>query len=378
MKDTLRHIFSRKIGENCRIRRNIGMVFLAALMSGYMFAGGLGTTRVSIIRVPKGGEAADANIGSDGTIHLLYNFGDIPFYVKSSDRGATFSSPIPVVNKEARKPGLIFSGWGMAVGQRGQVYVAMATNNWQVKLEGVPEGLVYATLAPGGRAFTPVRSLNGRPSEGFSLAANERGEVAATWLSNKLYANFSRNRGRTFTPNAEINPSYDPCDCCTTRAVYGTNGDLAVLYREETNNERDMYVVLLTKDGQQLRTRISSTPWHINACPMTYFALSTAQEGYVAAWPTKGDIYFAKLNRKGHVLAPGEIKTPGHSGMRTGLVALGAPDGSTLIAWKNRNELSWQLYDPTGRPQNVPCSIPSSGKGAAGLVDRSGHFILFY
>jgi hypothetical protein len=360
------------------VRYSAAVVVLTALLTNCSLASELDKTRISTIRVPNGGEAVDAKIGSDGTIHLLYDSGDIPFYVKSSDHGATFSKPIPVVNKQARKPGLVFSGWSLAVGRGNRVYVAMATNNWQVKLEGVPEGFVYATLAPGAKTFTPVRSLNNRPSEGFSLAADEKADVAAAWLSGKLYDNISSDGGKTFTRNTEINPSYDPCNCCTTRAAYGADGDLAVLYREETNNDRDMYVVILAKNGQQLRTRISSTLWHINACPMTYFALTKAKAGYLAAWPTKGDIYFARLDKNGKVLSPGEIKTPGHSGMRTGLVALGAPDDTALVAWKDRNkQLMWQLYDPSGNPQGAPGSIPSPGKGAAGVVDRKGHFILF-
>jgi hypothetical protein len=379
MNNTLRLKLNRNLRrEYLCVRRSAAVIVLIALLAGRTLASDLGSARISTIRVPNGGEAVDAKIGSDGTIHLLYDSGDIPFYVKSSDRGATFSQPIPIVNKEARRPGLIFSGWALAVGRRNRVYVAMSTNNWQVKLDGVPVGLVYATLAPGAKAFTPVRSLNNQPSEGFSLAADEKADVAAAWLSGKLYANVSHDSGKTFTSNTEINSSYNPCDCCTTRAAYGANGDLAVLYREETNNDRDMYVVIFNKSGQQSRTRISSTLWHINACPMTYFALTSANDGYLAAWPTRGDIYFARLDKNGKVLPPGEIKTPGHSGMRTGLVALGAPDETTLVAWKDRNnKLMWQLYDPAGHPQNAPESISSPGKGAAGVVDGRGHFILF-
>jgi hypothetical protein len=301
----------------------------------------------------------------------------IPYYVKSSDGGATFSSPIPVVEREARKPGLVFSGSAMAAGKGGAVYVAMMTNNWKMKLAGVPDGMVFATLAPGARAFTPVRSLNGQPSEGFSLAADVKGNVTATWLANKLFVNFSHDGGKTFSANAELNPSYDPCNCCTTRAVYGADGSMAVLYREKTNDERDMYVVIVSKDGQQVRTRISSTLWKINACPMTYFSLSATSNGYVAAWPTRGEIYFTRLDRNGKVRSPGEIKTPGRTGMRTGLLALGAPDGTDLVAWKERDELQWQVYDAEGRPEGAPSTIPAPGKGVAGVVDKGGRFILF-
>jgi len=238
-----------------------------------MLAADIGSMgNVALVRVPNGGQAVAAKIGEGCTIHLLYNSRDIPYYVKSSDGGGSFSSPVAVVDKASRKPGLVFSGTSMAVGKGNTVYVAMITNNWQTKLPDVPDGLIYATLAPGAKAFTPVRSLNRHPSEGFSLAADGNGDVAATWLAGRLFANFSCDGGRTFTPNAEINNTYLPCECCATSAVYGTDGNLAVLYRERTNNERDMHVVLVRKDGRQSRTRISSTPWKIDGCPMTYYS----------------------------------------------------------------------------------------------------------
>jgi hypothetical protein len=264
----------------------------------------------------------------------------------------------------------------MAVGPRGAVYVAMMTNNWKVKLAGVPDGLIYAVLRPGAREFTPVRSLNGRPSEGFSLAADDRGDLTATWLANKLFVNYSHDGGATFTENAELNTSYDPCNCCTTRTAYGADGSLAVLYREKTNDERDMYVVIVKKDGRQVRTRISSTLWKINACPMTYYSISPTADGYVAAWPTKGEIYFARLDRDGKVLPPGEIKVPGRTGMRTGLIALAAPDGEALVAWKDGEQLRWQIYGRDGRPEGAPGSAASEGKGTAGVVEGN-RFILF-
>jgi hypothetical protein len=335
------------------------------------------TGNVALVRVPNGGQVVAANISSDGAIHLLYHSGDIPYYVNSSDDGTSFSSPLAVVNAASRQPGLNFTAMSMAVGKGDAVYVAMITNNWQTKLPDVPEGLVYATLPSGAKAFTRVRSLNQRPSEGFGLAADSSGNVAATWLSGKLFVNFSRDGGITFTPNAEINNTYLPCECCTTSPVYGSEGNLAVLYRERTNNERDLYVVILDKDGRTSRTRVSSTPWKIDGCPMTYYMLAAARDGYVAAWPTRGDIYFARLDAHGKVLPPGEIKTPGRSSMRSGVVALSAPDGRSLVAWKHDEELGWQVYDADGRPEGAPGSAKSPGKGAAGVVDRNGRFVLF-
>ncbi|MCU1259158.1 MAG: hypothetical protein JWO80_2043 [Bryobacterales bacterium] len=159
--------------------------------------------------------------------------------------------------------------------------------------------------------------------------------------------------------------------------MYGANGDLAILYREKSNDDRDMYLAIQDKSGHLTRTRINSTHWHVNACPMTYYALTSTNDGYLAAWPTKGDIYFARIDRKGAVLTPGEVKTPGHSGMRSGLVALSGTDGSTLIAWKRDSELSWRRYNAQGVAQGEVKSVPSAGKGAAGVTDQHGKFILF-
>ena len=71
----------------------------------------------------------------------------------------------------------------------------------------------------------------------YPLKMDAKGTVTACWLSGKLYANVSHDGGKTFGPKVEINPAYDPCNCCTTSAAFGADGKLAVLYREETNNE---------------------------------------------------------------------------------------------------------------------------------------------
>ena len=224
-----------------------------------------------------------------------------------------------------------------------------------------------------------MRNLNRKPSEGFSLAADGRGLVSACFLSGKLFAMTSKDSGQTFSGSVEINPVWNPCDCCTTSATYGSDGKLAVLYREETGNERDIYVVLWDQGRETApeRTRVSGTSWNVNACPMTYFTIAPSDKGYVVAWPTKGQVYFARLDNSGAVLAPGEIRTPGTTAMRTGVLALSAADGATLVAWKNKEVLGWQIYDAKGQPDGPPGSVASLGTGAAGVALRDGRFALF-
>lgn len=333
---------------------------------------------VTTVAVPEGGSPAAARTDAEGTLHLLYNSADGPKYAKSSNNGKTFEPAIPVVDEASRKPGLVFESWDMAVGKGNRVHVAMGTNAWKLKLPEKEWGFYYTSLDPGAKAFAPVRNINGTPSEGFSLAADDQGTVTACWLSGKLYANVSHDGGKTFGPRVEINPAYDPCNCCTTSAAFGADGKLAVLYREETNNERDMYLVLWDQGRNQVgRTRISTTLWKIDACPMTYYSVSRNQDGFTAVWPTRGDIDFARLDSKGNLLPPGEIKTPGKSGMRTGMLALNGPKSGTLVAWRQDDCVKWQLYDAKGQPSGSVGSAKSAGTGVAGVVDKSGHFVLF-
>lgn len=334
--------------------------------------------RVTTVAVPRGGGPVAAEADRDGNVHLLYDAPEGPKYAKSADGGITFGSAVAVVGEAPRPKGLEFHGWDIAVGRDGRAHVAMGTNAWKLKLPKEEWGLFYANLDPGATAFSPVRNVNKTPSEGFSLAADDKGNVTACWLSGKLYANVSRDNGETFGGPLELNGSYNPCDCCTTSATYGADGRLAVLYREETNNDRDMHLVLWDQvAGSTVRRRVGTTPWKIDGCPMTYFKVSRTPSGFNVAWPTKGRVAFATLDGGGVPSGPAEVFTSGTSGMRTGMLALSAADGTTLVAWRDGGRIAWQVYGGDGRAIGAPGSAESQGKGVAGVVGNDGQFILY-
>lgn len=334
--------------------------------------------KVTVVPVPASGQPMAAKTDATGTIHLVFDSADGPQYASSTDNGKTLSRPIPLVDAASRKPGLEFITWDVAVAQDGAVHAVLGTNAWKLKLPQDEWGFMYTRLLPGEQAFAPIRNINHKPSEGFSLAVDERGSVTAVWMADKLFANVSHDGGKTFEPTVEIDPSLNPCNCCTTSSVYGKDGRLAILYREETNNERDMYLALWDQTQNKVtKTRVSTTPWKVDACPMTYYSVAQSGDGFVAAWPTKGTIYFARLNAEGSPLAPKEIKTPGNSGMRSGLIALPTKDGSAVVVWKKEGQLGWQLYDARGRPTGSPGSAGSAGSGVAGVVAKNGEVVLF-
>jgi hypothetical protein len=333
--------------------------------------------RVRIGQVPAGVKMVDAKIGSDGVIHLLFQKGDMPFYARSTDGGKTVGPEIPVLQGVSAVRGLEYLGWDMTVTDRGKVLAVLGNNSWQVKNTPADQiGLFLATLEPGAKTFDLMKSLNGVPSQGFSIVAGKAGDVTAAYLQGKLLWMHSTDGGKSFARPTEINKDYLPCPCCTTSLAVGKDGTLALLYREATDNKRDMYVVL-SKNGQQKRTMLSRTLWKIDSCPMTYFSIRPAGDGFVAAWPTRGQAYFTRISIDGKIWPPGEIKVGGKTWMRSTLIALPGADDTTLIAWKSDEKLHWKIYDANGKPITEESQIPSPGPQAGAVVDRDGNFILF-
>lgn len=334
--------------------------------------------KVLMTPVPAGGKPMAAKTDAKGTIHVIFDTASGPQYAKSTDNGKSLGKPIELVDRAARQPGLEFNTWDVGVSPDGTVHVVMGTNAWKLKLPKDQWGYMYTRLLPDQKAFEPVRNINHIPSEGFSLAIGENGSVAAVWMADKLFANLSSDGGATFGPTIELDSNLNPCNCCTTSSVFAADGRVAILYREETNNERDMYLALWdTTTNKATKTRVSATGWKIDSCPMTYYSVARVDDGFVVAWPTKGDVYFARLTADGTPRAPREIKTPGACGMRTGIVALPTSKGNTLVAWKKDNKLGWQFYDEKGKPQGIPGSQDSLGSGVAVTTNSKGDVVVF-
>ena len=192
------------------LRIAIAVAALGSASSRIPSAAGEPTSRVTTVRIAGAASVVKAQTGSDGVVHALFDAADGPRYASSKDGGVTFGASIPVLDKAPRKPGLMFSAWDLAVGKDGRVHVAMADNAWKLKLPKDEWGFHYAALAPGAKAFSPVRNLNHKPSEGFALAADGRGAVTASFLADKLFAMTSRDDGETFGAGAELDPAWNP------------------------------------------------------------------------------------------------------------------------------------------------------------------------
>jgi hypothetical protein len=218
---------------------------------------------VTLLRIPNGGNQAQALVDAKGTLHLIYFKGDDAtagdlFYVRREAGNKRFSEPIRI-NSRPRTACAVGSvrGGQIALGKAGRLHVV-----WN----GI--GTDYARLNDAGTAFEEQRNLMRKtevPDGGGTVAADNMGNVYVVWHGQqkgdrgeekrKMWVARSTDDGRTFSIEA---PAWaEPtgvCACCSTRAFADSDGVVYVLYRSATAGvNRDTYLLVSEDRGKSFQ-----------------------------------------------------------------------------------------------------------------------------
>ena len=338
---------------------------------------------VRLMRAPNNGIQPQAAADEHGDIHLIYFSGDAMagdlFYVRSNDGGSTFSAPLKVNTT----PGAAIAvgnirGAHIAVGKNGRVHVA-----WNGSKNTSPDGsnratpMLYTRLDDSGKAFERERNAITRAyglDGGGSLAADQNGNVYVFWhapspgsegeANRRVWVARSRDDGKTFAP--EVAASEKPtgaCGCCGMAAFADPSGDIFALYRSATETvHRDMYL-LASRDQGRTFSDSKVDAWQVGYCVMSSASFASGAGSTFAAWETKGQIYFGRIDpQTGTIphIAPASCeiagrKHPALAGNEKGEVLLAWTEG---MGWKKGGAVAWQVYDAGGNPT-----------GAAGRAD---------
>jgi hypothetical protein len=332
----------------------------------------------ALVRTPNHGIQPQVAVDGKGAVHLVYfkgepGAGDL-FYTTSRD-GVHFGRAIRVNSQpgSAIAAGNIRGGH-LALGKNGRPHVAWNGSN---KARPLAPGkgrwlnpMLYARLDDAGKAFEPQRNLIRSAvvlDGGGSVAADGKGNVYVFWHApqpgkkgegnRKVWVAASTDEGKTFA--AERAATREPtgaCGCCGLRAFADGKGRLYTLYRGAKDvTQRDMYLLSSTDKGKTFRLA-DVHPWAINTCPMSSEAFAEGPGGrVVAAWDTKGQVYFAPIDPKtgkpsSPVAAPGEGK-----GRKHPAVAVNGKGETVLVwtegmGWERGGSLAWQVYDKAGKP----------------------------
>lgn len=385
----------------------VGIVIPVALFAAASAHAG-DASRVTVIKTPHGGIQPQAAIGRDGTIHLIYFRGD-PYqgdleYVTLGPKTTEFSRPIRV-NSE---PGTAIAagtirGGQIALGKHDRVHIAWnGSNRAQTKNQGhdgVP--MLYTRLKDDHAAFEPERDLMTQTSAldgGGTVAADGAGNVCVVWhgrapgavegeQGRRLWIARSHDDGKTFSAEAPaLTTKTGACACCGTRALADRRGALYLMYRAATGGvERDMYL-LTSKGGTAPFQGKSLAPWKVNICPMSSESLADAGPFVLAAWETRGEVAFVRIDpRDGSTSSP--VSPPGPAREQKHPAVAGNEKGETLLAWtegtgwQKGGSLAWQLFGPDGQPTaekgRIRNGVPVWGLPTA-VARSDGTFVIIH
>ncbi|HQR41294.1 MAG TPA: sialidase family protein [Gemmatales bacterium] len=324
---------------------------------------------MTLQRTPNGGIQPQAVVDAQQTIHLIYFKGEAKagdlYYVSRKTGETEFSKPIKVNSRPASAVAIgTVRGGQLALGKKGRVHVA-----WN-GASGIG-GMQYSRLSDTGDAFEPQRNLMQKsflPDGGCSIAANESGQVLVAWHGvttgqegedqRQMWAARSSDDGKTFTTEVPLwTNTTGACGCCSTRAL-SDEKNTYLLYRSATSGDgRDIYL-LQSDDQQRTFNGALLDRWKINSCPMSTYALAMGPKGVVAAWDTKGQIYFTTLTG-GLVKQPKLTAAPGTpNGRKHPAIAINS-SGTMLLAWtegtgwQRGGALAWQLYNANGQTIDI-------------------------
>lgn len=263
---------------------------------------------------------------------LTFGQGNVISVVQSANGGETFGRPSQLL-----VPGK------MSLGMRRGPRIA-ATNDAVLvaAVVGAKGGgadgdvLLFRSTDRGATWAEPV-AINDVPDsarEGLhAIAAGPSGLVVVAWLDlrekgTRVYAAISRDHGATWTPDALAysSPSGTVCECCHPSVAIGTEGRVAIMFRNSLAGNRDMYMAE-SNDGVTFTpaTKLGTGSWALNACPMDGGAVAFGNEGVVSTWRREGEVF----------LTTGRVPER----------RLGAGRDPVIAHFQNRQDLAWSASD---------------------------------
>jgi hypothetical protein len=360
--------------------------------------------RVNLLRVPNGGIQPQAVKDSRGTVHVIYLSGepaasDIS-YVRLAPGEREFSPPMRVNSEvgSAIATGTI-RGPQIAVSSSGRLHVA-----WMGSNTATPKGpkdtapMLYARLNEGRIGFEAQRNvmqfaagLDG----GGTVTADSQGRVFVAWhgdgatggeLHRRVWLARSNNEGKTFEREVPaLEEDTGACGCCGMRGFVEQNDEVRFTYRAATENtHRDMFLLSSTDHGQTFSGQRLDR-WELDTCPMSTTSMAQGTRGLLAAWETKGQVYFAELDTSGKFLAGPSAPSGGNGERKHPVLALNS-HGQTILVWtegtafRKGGSLAWQVFDALGKPVGERGSAPGIPvfSLAAVVSDNTGGFTIIY
>ena len=340
-------------------------------------------------RTPEGEAIAAAGAASrEGHTHLAQ--ADV-WFARSTDGGATFTSPVRV-NRE------VGSVWGFAVSKPrirvspdGAIHVFYPGNSMAPKL-GKPIVLpMYARSTDNGRSFAAPLTLGTVPESDNSaivsgglanaecfgtMTTDERGGVYAYWIdtrdmsksqpNGKIFSAVSYDNGASFGKDVEVFPG-DACPCCQITATVHDGRIYMGSRQVSADGNRDSVVAISVDRGLSFKPRVrwGGAAWPIEGCPLKPTSLAVdGNHLYTASYNGGANPQGAYLSRSiddGRSFEPAVQLHPGAAVSDAPVIAV--LDGRIVAAWHAKTTGERRIYmsvsQDRGRTFPAPVEIPA-------------------
>lgn len=267
---------------------------------------------------------------SGRTVGLTYGAESTIYFARSDSGGASFEAPTVVSARGALSLGM---HRGPRIAFVGKTIIISAVVGDKGK--GADGDLLAWRSLDNGKTWSSSVKINDVPDaarEGLhSMASDGKDFLFATWLDlrdkgTRLYGSVSRDGGATWSKNVFVyaSPSGSVCQCCHPTVAIGPNGQIHVMFRNELEGARDMYVVSSADGGRSFKTaeKLGRGTWMLNACPMDGGGMALDSSGRVeTVWRREKTLFSTGLGQREDSLGSG----------KDGTVAAGS--GGLYFAW---------------------------------------------
>lgn len=259
-------------------------------------------------------------IAAEGTVHLVYGVADAVYHTQSNDGGQTFSPP-----------SLAFRCPNMSLGMRRGPRLAVVKGDVVVTAIGGALGKgkdgdirTWRRSAAGDWSEAAhVNNVESSAREGLhNMAAGPDGTLWCTWLDlrrkgTELAAAFSRDGGKTWSPNQVVyrSPDGSVCECCHPSVAVDSQDGVHILFRNQLDGQRDMFVAS-SKDAMTFSPAqaLSEKTWTLKACPMDGGMLAVGGDDRVWSAYRRQDQVFLAVDGRETLLGRGEQPTVARHG----------------------------------------------------------------
>lgn len=243
------------------------------------------------------------------------------YYLKAEAEAKTLPNPIRV-NGSKEQVAAVHQSPGLALGQKGEVYLSWSAPHPQADGKPFTSLLRLSRSEEGGRAFAPSVAVNDDSAvtnHTFDNVMVDRdGVVHVAWIDaregQKEPATFtarSSDGGRTVTKNIKVDDN--TCVCCRTVLAAAPDGTIYLAWRKIFEGRIRETVVARSGDGGQTFSAsviVGNDRWVFPGCPHRPASIGVDRRNRLyVVWYTEGSdetpaIYFAVSDDQGRTFSP--------------------------------------------------------------------------